>query len=84
MTVQPIEDLNTPIGEILKSAGSQGLVLETPNQERYAVLPLDEEVIDLLIERSPRFRADCLEIRNRMDSEQFMTHDEVRKQLLGK
>ena len=31
------------------------------------LLPLDDDVIDLLIERSPRFRADCLEIRERMD-----------------
>jgi len=47
------------------------------------MLPLDDDVIDLLIERSPRFRADCHEIRQRIDSGQFQTHEDVRKQLLG-
>lgn len=83
MSIQPVSDPNTPIGEILKSAGWEGLVLETAGQERYALLPLDEDVIDLLIERSPKFRADCLEIRQRMDSGQFTSHEEVRRQLLG-
>jgi hypothetical protein len=83
MSIQPVSDPSTPIGEILKSAGSEGLVLETEGQERYALLPLDEDVIDLLIERSPKYRADCLEIRQRMDSGQFTSHEEVRRQLLG-
>jgi hypothetical protein len=81
MNIHPVSDPKTPIGEIIKFAGSQGLVLETEDQERYALLPLDEDVIDLLIERIPKFRADCLEIRQRMDSGQFMTHEEVKRQL---
>jgi len=83
MSIQPVSDPNTPIGEILKSAGSEGILLESEGQGRYALLPLDDDVIDLLMERSPRFRADCLEIRQRMDSGQFMTHEDVRRQLLG-
>jgi len=83
MTVQHVSDPNTPIGEILKSAGTEGIVLESEGQGRYALLPLDDDVIDLLIERSPRFRADCHEIRQRIDSGQFQTHEDVRKQLLG-
>jgi hypothetical protein len=83
MTTQPVSDPNTPIGEILKAAGSEGIVLESEGQGRYALLPLDDDVIDLLLERSPRFRADCHEIRQRVDSGQFQTHEDVRKQLLG-
>ncbi len=83
MTTQPANDPNTPIGEILKAAGSEGVVLESEDQGRYALLPLDDEVIDLLMERSPKFRADCLEIRQRMDSGRSMTHEDVRRQLLG-
>ena len=83
MTVQPVSDPNTPIGEILKAAGSEGIVLESEDQGRYALLPLDDDVIDLLIERNPRFRAECLEIRERMTSAQFQAHEDVRKQLLG-
>ncbi len=83
MTVQPVSDPNAPIGEILKSAGTEGIVLESEGQGRYALLPLDDDVIDLLLERSPRFGADCHEIRQRIDSGQFQTHEDVRKQLLG-
>ncbi len=83
MTTQSVIDPNTPIGEILKAAGSEGIVLDSKGQGLYALLPLDDDVIDLLIERSPSFRADCREIRQRMESGQFQTHDDVRKQLLG-
>ena len=83
MTIQPVSDPKTPIGEILKAAGSEGLLLESEGQGRYALLPLDDDVIDLLIERSPEFRAHCREIRSRMDTGQFQTHEEVTRQLLG-
>ncbi len=83
MTTQTVSDPNTPIGEILKAAGSEGIVLDSEGQGRYARLPLDDDVIDLLMERSPRFRADCQEIRERMNLGQFQTHEDVRKQLLG-
>jgi hypothetical protein len=83
MSIQLVSDSNTPIGEILKAAGSEGIVLESEDQGRYALLPLDDDVIDLLIERSPRFRADCHKIRERMNSGQFQTHEEVRRQLVG-
>ena len=56
MTVQPVSDPNMPIGEILKAAGSEGIVLESEERGRYALLPLDDDVIDLLIERNPDFR----------------------------
>ena len=73
MTIQPIPDPNTPIGQIIRAAGSEGIVLESEGQGRYALLPLDDDVIDLLIERNPTFRDHCHEIRERMDSGQFQT-----------
>ncbi len=82
MTIQPIPDLNTPIGRILEAAGSEGIVLESKDQGRYALLPLDDDVIDLLIERSPKFRNHCEEIRRRMNTGQFHAHEDVRTQLL--
>jgi hypothetical protein len=83
MTIQPVSDPNTPIGEILKAAGSEGIVLESEERGRYALLPLDDDVIDLLIERNRDFRAHCQAIRERMDSGQFQTHEDVRKRLVG-
>ncbi len=83
MTIQPIRDPNTPIGQIIRAAGSEGIVLEAEGQGRYALLPLDDDVIDLLIERSSTFRDNCHEIRERMNSCQFQTYEEVRRQLVG-
>jgi len=40
MTEQPVIDPKTPIGEVLKAAGSEGIVLESENQVRYAAIPL--------------------------------------------
>ncbi|MGP0065382.1 MAG: hypothetical protein ACLQGP_17490 [Isosphaeraceae bacterium] len=83
MIVQHVSHPKTPIGEILKAAGSEGVLLESEDQGRYALIPLDDDLIDDLIERSPKFRADCREIRGRMDAGEFQTHDEVRRQLAG-
>jgi hypothetical protein len=83
MTVQPMPDLNTPIGQVLKAAGSGGIVLESESRGRYALLPLDDDLIDLLIERSSSFCDRCRGIRGHMDSGQFHSHEDIRKQLLG-
>jgi hypothetical protein len=81
--VQPVNDPNKPIGEILKAAGSQGILLESEEQGRYALIPLDDDVIDFLIERNPEFIVSCREIRERVDAGQFQTHQDVRTRLLG-
>jgi hypothetical protein len=83
MTIQSVSDPSTPIGRILETAGSEGVLLEYEGRGRYALLPLDDDLIDYLIERNPAFRARCREIRGRMDSGQFQTHDEVRRRLTG-
>ncbi len=81
MSTYSVNDPNTPIGAILKAAGSEGLVLKSEDQVSYAVIPLDDEVLDLLIERNPKFRAHCRDIRAHMDTGRFRTHDEVKKEL---
>jgi hypothetical protein len=81
MTVQQVRDLKTPIGEILQAAGSEGVVLESEGSMRYAVIPLDDDLIDYLIERSPKFSAVCRQIRERMRAGGFRTHEEVKRLL---
>ena len=81
MTDQILRDPMTPIGEILKAARPNGIVLESENQVHFALLPLDDDVIDLLIERNPKFRAVCEDIRAQMRSGQFQTQKEVRQTL---
>lgn len=79
MTVHQVTDLNVPIGELLRAAGSDGLVLKSPGQSRFAVLPLDDELIDFLIERNPKFIEICRNIRERMRAGQFQTHEQVKQ-----
>jgi hypothetical protein len=53
MTVQPLSDhKKTPIGDILMAAGSEGILLKSEDERRYALIPLDDDLIDYLIERS--------------------------------
>jgi hypothetical protein len=81
MTVQLVSDPNTPISEILKAAGSDGLLLEADGQARYAVIPLDEDLIDYLIERSPKFIEVCRRISVLMAAGRFHTHETVKGML---
>jgi len=82
MKVKSVSDLNTPIGEVLRSADTDGVLLESERQARYAVLPLDEDLIDYLLEHSPQFIETCRQIRQRMDEGQHYTHEQV-KEMLG-
>jgi hypothetical protein len=79
MIVQPISDPKTPIGEILEAAGTEGILLESGDRGPFALIPLDDDLIDYLIERSPTFRADCRAIRARMDAGESESHEEVRR-----
>jgi hypothetical protein len=84
MTLQILSDPNTPIGDVLKAAGSEGLLLESEGQARYAVIPLDDELLDYLIERSPKLIEQCRQIRERMRAGRFHTHDQVKALLAAK
>jgi hypothetical protein len=82
MTVQCVSDLSTPIGEILQAVGPDGMLLESSGGTRYALVPLDDDLIDHLIERNPKLIEECRLIRERMHAGRFHTHDEI-KGLLG-
>ena len=82
LMVQPVRNPDMPIGEILKAAGTEGVLLESEGQGSFALIPLDDDLIDFPIERSSRFRADCHEIRGRMQAGESQTHEDVRRQLV--
>ena len=84
MTVQVVSDPKTPIREILKAVGTDGLLLEAEGHARFAVIPLDEDLIDYLIERSPKFIEVCRQIRARMAAGRFHAHEAVKASLDGK
>jgi hypothetical protein len=83
MTIRSVSDPKTPISEILKAVGSDGLLLESEGQARYAVIPLDDDLIDYLVERSPKFIDVCRQIRARMTAGRFHTHEMVKALLDG-
>ena len=77
MTRQTVTNLMTPIGEVLAAMGADGVLLDAAGHEPVAVLPLDDELIDYLVERSPRLVAECRRLRKEMDAGDFVTHEEV-------
>ena len=81
MTFRPVTDLSAPVGEFLHDADSEGLVLETEGRERYAVIPLDDDLLDYFVARSPKFIESCQQIRDRMRAGRFHSHEEVKKLL---
>ena len=84
MTVQHVSDLETPIRKILEAADAEGLLIESQGRSRYAVLPLDDDLLDYLLERNPQFVADCQQIRERMRAGVSRTQAEVKQLLSGK
>ncbi len=78
MTVQRVSDLSTSIGEILQTVGPEGMRLESRGGTRYALIPLDDDLIDHLIERNPKLIEQCQQIRERMHAGRFHTHDEIK------
>ena len=76
-----VRDPQMTMGEVLEEAGRDGVVLEADGEPRFAVLPLDDQLIDYLVERSPRFILECQGIRERMQLGRFHSHDEVKEAL---
>lgn len=81
MTIQHVTDLKTPIGDILQAVGPEGILIESADQTRYAVMPLDDDLVDYLIERNPNFTGSCVRIRQEMRAGKFHTHEEVKRLL---
>jgi hypothetical protein len=79
MTIHRLKDLQTPIGDVLKAVGPDGVLLESNGNPEFALMPLDDDLIDFLIERNPKLIEECRQIRQRMDAGQSRSHDEVKK-----
>lgn len=66
MTTHQIDDFQSPIGDVLRLVGSDGVLLQPRGEVPLALIPLDDDVLDFLIERNPQFIDDCRKIRERM------------------
>jgi hypothetical protein len=81
MKSKRVRDLRISLGTVLKSLGARGGVVEVAGKKPYILLPLDEELLDSLLERSPKLIKECRQIRARMAEGQFLTHEQVKKRL---
>jgi len=79
MTIRHLKNLKTPIGDFLKEASTKGVVLDAKNHKQIAMIPLDDDLIDYLLERSPRLIKECKKIRAEMKRGKYKTHEEVKK-----
>ncbi len=79
MTLHRITNPKAPIGDVLDAAGRDGLLLETEGRPTYAMLPMDDDLLDYLLERNPALIDQCAQIRQRMREGQFHSHDQVRR-----
>lgn len=77
MSMPTVNDLRTPIGDVLDLAGENGVLVQRHGKTPFAVIPLDDDVIDLLIERNPQFIAECHAIRQRMQQGALHSQAEV-------
>jgi len=82
MTIIHIRDRNTPIGELLDDASkTDGVLVEIDEHVSLAILPLDDDLLDYLLERNPAFIAECDAVRARMRAGGALAHEDVVKLL---
>ncbi len=81
MTRQTVTNLMTPIGDVLAAVGRDGVLLDAAGHETVAVLPLNDELMDYLLEHSPKLIAECKRLREELEAGQYVTHEEVMRLL---
>jgi hypothetical protein len=81
MPVEPISPNEEHLTALLDKARHEPMILQTTTAGDFALLPLDDEVIDLLLERHPTFTRECQAIRTRMQQGAYRTHEQVLAEL---
>jgi hypothetical protein len=81
MSVKSIEPGKTELAGILHSAREEPVILRSGETGDYVVLPLDEEVVDLLLERNPALIEECRQIRETMRRGSYVTHEQLLESL---
>lgn len=77
MSIQKVSATDTSLRTVLRKARSEPVVLQAEEEGDFAVLPLDDDVIDLLLERNPTFVEECRQIRERMRQGDYVTFEEA-------
>ena len=77
MSIQKVSSTDTSLRTMLQKARAEPLVLQAEEEGDFAVLPLDDDVLDLLLERNPAFIEECRQIRERMRQGDYVTYEEA-------
>ncbi len=77
MPVMKAAETRASIGELIDQARDEPLIFETECAGNFVLLPVDDELLDLLLERSPRLIKKCRQIRERMEQGEYWTHEQV-------
>jgi hypothetical protein len=77
MAIESIRPENSEIAALLDRARQEPLVLRSATAGDFALLPVDDDVLDLLLERDPVFIQESREIRKRMEQGDYLTLEQV-------
>jgi hypothetical protein len=77
MAIEKISLENSQIVSLLDRARREPLILRTENSGDFALLPVDDDVLDLLLERNPILIQECREIRKRMEQGDYLTYEQA-------
>jgi hypothetical protein len=77
VSIQKVQATDISLRTVLQKARVEPVVLQAEEEGEFAVLPLDDEVLDLLLERNPAFIAECRQILERMRQGEYVTYEEA-------
>jgi hypothetical protein len=77
MAIEKISPEANEIVALLDRARQEPLILRSDKSGDFALLPVDDDVLDLLLERDPIFIQECREIQKRMEQGDYFTHEEA-------
>ena len=84
MALHRLSDPNSPIGTVLDAVDEEGgILLEHKGRKAYALMPLNDDLLEYLLEHNPKLIKQSNQIRRRMRRGAFHTHDQVKRMLKG-
>jgi len=82
MTLRRLNNPSSPIGTVLDAVDDEGgILLEHEGRRTYALMPLNDDLLDYLLEHNPKLIKKSARIRRRMKYGAFHTHEQVKRML---
>jgi len=77
MAIEKIDHEDTKLVALLDRARREPLILRSESSGDFVLLPVNDDVLDLLLERDPVFIQECREIQQRMEQGENLTHEQA-------